>query len=177
MGKVGGGETGKQGKEGGRGQGGGGGVGAGRGGGAQARGGIVRALRHHQVVRDPPVSRLHNSDTVSGAGISLQAATRKLPGPRPSPLERRVRYLLSSFAYPAPFCLAPLPQAATESYDAHRSQLAAQLSSAQGSLEELRAQCLRDVGLLQRRHVEEVAAARAQADTAAGGALGPPAPV
>ncbi|GFR53141.1 hypothetical protein Agub_g15861, partial [Astrephomene gubernaculifera] len=56
---------------------------------------------------------------------------------------------------------------ATESYDSHKAQLAAQLSTAQQCLAELRRQCLEDVGLLQRRHGEEVAALRGALDAAA----------
>ncbi|KXZ46893.1 hypothetical protein GPECTOR_39g387 [Gonium pectorale] len=48
---------------------------------------------------------------------------------------------------------------AAESYEAHRTQLGAQLATAQACLEELRRQCLEDIGLLQRRHGEEMAAA------------------
>ncbi|GIM13537.1 hypothetical protein Vretimale_16594 [Volvox reticuliferus] len=59
-------------------------------------------------------------------------------------------------------------RAATESYELYRSQLAEQLSTARQCLEELRSQCLEDIALLQRRHMEEVAALRSRMETASG---------
>lgn len=60
------------------------------------------------------------------------------------------------------------PQRAGESYEAHRTQLSSQLATAQQCLEELRGQCLEDIGLLQRRHAEEVAALQQRLEAAAG---------